>query len=83
MARVLDQSLLLGNMEFTTSILAEGTGLTFKTIASCLERLQRMDWVVPARQIGNAQAYRFNTNHMDELIKWGTEFQAARRAAPT
>ena len=80
MGRILDQTLLLGNMEFTISILAEATGLTYKTAASCLGRLQKMDWIMPTRQLGNAQAYRFNTNHMSKLIKWGTEFQATRRA---
>lgn len=79
MARILDQSLLLGNREFTVSILAEGSGLTFKTAKNCIERLQNLDWVTATRKLGNAQAYRFNIeNHMSQLIKWASQFQTAR-----
>jgi len=75
--RILDQSLLLGKLEFTVSILAEATGLTYKTVKSCLKRLEGIKWVVPTRRLGNAQAYSFNINHMSGFIKWATEFQMA------
>ncbi len=76
MARILDQSLLLGSAEFTVSIIGEGTGLTFKTAKNCLEHLQELGWVSTTRKLGNAQAYRFNAeNHMSQLIKWATDFQ--------
>jgi len=77
MARVLDQSIYLGKLEFTISILVEATGLTYKTVESCLERLQKINWINSTRRIGNAQAYAFDTNHMGNLIKWGREFQCA------
>ena len=82
MARILDQSLLLGSAEFTVSILAEGTGITFKTAKNCLAHLQKFGWVSTTRKLGNAQAYKFNAeNHMSQLIKWATDFQLARNAA--
>lgn len=78
MGRVLDQSLVLGKFEFTVSILAEATGLTFKTVKSCLERLQDLQWVKPTRRLGNAQAYVFDVeNRMSSLVNWATEFHAA------
>jgi len=75
--RILDQSLLFGNLEFTVSILANATDLTFSTVKSCLKRLESIKWVDPTRKLGNAQAYRFNVNHMSGFIKWATEFQMA------
>jgi hypothetical protein len=82
MARVLDQSLLVGNLEFTRSGLAEGTGLTFKTVQSCLDHLREINWVSATRKIGNAQAYKFNIeNHMSEIVKWATNYQLSRQAA--
>ena len=81
MARILDQSLLLGSAEFTVSIIAEGTGLTFKTAKNCLKHLQDLRWVSTTRKLGNAQAYKFNAeNHMSQLIKWATDFQLATNA---
>ena len=69
-ARILDQALLLGNGEFTVSTLAEGTGLSFKTVQSYLMHLKSIGWVSETRKMGNAQAYRFEiTNHMNSFIK--------------
>jgi DNA-binding transcriptional regulator GbsR (MarR family) len=77
MGRVLDQSLVLGKFEFTVSILAEATGLTFKTVKSCLKRLQDLEWVKQTRRLGNAQAYVFDVeNRMSSLVNWATEFHA-------
>ena len=79
-ARILDQALLLGNGEFTVSTLAEGTGLSFKTVQSFLKHLESIGWVSETRKMGNAQAYRFEIkNHMSSFIKWGTEFQKWQR----
>jgi DNA-binding transcriptional regulator GbsR (MarR family) len=78
MGRILDQSLILGKFEFTISILAEATGLTYKTVKSCLERLQDLKWVKPTRRLGNAQAYMFDVeDRMSSLVSWATEFHAA------
>jgi len=82
MGPVLDQSLLLGSLEFTVSTLAEATGLTYKTVKTCLDRLERMKprpWVTRTRRLGNAQAYKFNAeNHMSGFIKWATDYQMSR-----
>lgn len=78
-ARILDQALLLGNGEFTISNLAEGTGLSYKTVQSYLKHLESIEWVVSSRKMGNAQTYRFNVeNQMTNFIKWATDFQRHR-----
>jgi DNA-binding transcriptional regulator GbsR (MarR family) len=78
-ARILDQALLLGSGEFTVSGLADGTGLSFKTVQSYLKLLESIEWVSETRKMGNAQAYRFNiTNHMSSFINWATKFQKYR-----
>ncbi len=79
LGRVLDQSLVLGNREFTVSLLVEATDLTFKTVQSCLEHLQKIGWVSPTRRLGNAQVYKFNLeNHLSKLVGWALEFQQAK-----
>jgi DNA-binding transcriptional regulator GbsR (MarR family) len=80
-ARVLDQALLLGSGEFTVSGLADGTGLSYKTVQAYLKHLERINWVTETRKMGNAQAYRFNVeNHMSSFIRWATDFQRRRIA---
>lgn len=81
-ARVLDQSLFLGRLEFTVSILAEATGLSYHTIKSCLKHLQTINWVTPTRMLGNAQGYKFNVeNHMNGIVKWAYDYQQSRLEA--
>lgn len=76
---VLDQSLFVGRLEFTVSILAEATGLAYHTIKSCLKHLQAINWVTPTRMLGNAQAYKFNVeNHMSGIVKWAYEYQQSQ-----
>ena len=76
LARVLDQSLFLGRLEFTVSVLAEATGLAYHTVKSCLKHLETINWVTPTRMLGNAQAYKFNVeNHMSGIVKWAYEYQ--------
>lgn len=77
-ARILDQVLLLGSGEFTISHMADGTNLSYKTVQSYLEHLQSIKWVTKTRKIGNAQAYRFDVNHMGKFIKWATDYQKRR-----
>jgi DNA-binding transcriptional regulator GbsR (MarR family) len=80
-ARILDQALLLGNAEFTVSGMADGTGLSYKTVQSYLKHLGSIEWVIATRKMGNAQAYRFNIeNHMNSFIKWATAYQKHRLA---
>jgi hypothetical protein len=79
MGRILDQGLLLGRLEFTVSTIAEGTDLTYKTVKTYLDHLQKIGLVLPTRKLGNAQAYRFDVeNHMSGLIEWGSRFQSMR-----
>ncbi len=84
MGAILDQSLILGNLEFTVSGLAEATGLTYKTVRSCLSHLESMEsnpWVSRTRKIGNAQAFKFNVeNHMSSFVKWATDYQMSLNA---
>ena len=78
-ARLLDQALIVGNMEQTTSILAESTNLSYKTTKEALEKLVKMGFVAPTRKIGNAQAYKFLVeNHMSTLLECGAEYQRNR-----
>jgi DNA-binding transcriptional regulator GbsR (MarR family) len=80
-ARILDQALLLGNAEFTVSGMADGTGLSYKTVQSYLKHLESIEWVIATRKMGNAQAYRFNVEkHMGNFIKWATGYQKRRLA---
>lgn len=78
-ARVLDQSLLVGNMEQTISMLAESTELSFKTVQKVVKDFVAMGYMTPTRKIGNAQAYRFNVeNELHELIEWASRYQFSR-----
>lgn len=77
--RILDQSLLIGKLEFTIPMIAEATNLTYKTVQDYMRHLEKAELVSPTRKIGNAQAYQFNIeNHMSGLIQWATEFQSSR-----
>jgi DNA-binding GntR family transcriptional regulator len=78
-ARILDQSLYVGNMEQTIAMLSESTNLSYKTVASALKRLISLGFITPTRKIGNAQAYKFTVeNELHELLSWATRFQATR-----
>ena len=78
-ARVLDQAFLVGNMKQTIPMLAEATGLSFKTAQKVLHRLSGRNFVTPAGKNGNAQAYQFKVeNELRELIEWATKYQLTR-----
>jgi len=78
-ARVLDQSLIVGNMEQTISMLAESTNLSFKTVQTVIKKLERLGFVRETRKIGNAHAYRFDvTNDLHELIQCAQNLQIKR-----
>lgn len=78
-AKVLDQSLIVGNMEQTISTLAESTNLSFKTVLTVVEKLRQLGFMSATRKIGNAQAYRFEVeNHLNELIKCAQTLQIKR-----
>ena len=75
-AKVLDQSLIVGNMEQTISMLAESTNLSYKTVLTVVRKLSQLGFMKPTRKIGNAQAYQFNvTNDLHELIQCAQNLQ--------
>lgn len=75
-ARIIDQSLLVGNMEQTVSMLSESTNLSFKTAQKAVKRLEELAIMSPTRKIGNAQAYKFNVEcEIHKLVDWATDFQ--------
>ena len=53
-ARVLDQSILVGNMEQTVPMLQESTNLAYKTVAKEVKRLVKIGLMEKSRKIGNA-----------------------------
>lgn len=78
-ARVLDQSLLVGNMEQTISMLGESTGMSFKTVQKVVDKFVERKVMEPTRKIGNAQAYKFNVeNEMHGLMDWASKYQSSR-----
>jgi hypothetical protein len=78
-ARVLDQSLLVGNMEQTISMLGESTGMSFKTVQKVVNKFVAKKLMEPTRKIGNAQAYKFNVERdLHELIDWASKYQSSR-----
>jgi len=80
-AKVLDQSLIVGNMEQTIRMLSDSTGLSFKTVQKTVEEFVGKRFMSPTRKIGNAQAYKFNVeNDLHELIAWATKYQFSRPA---
>ena len=79
-ARVLDQAFLVGNMKQTIPMLAESTGLSFKTVQKVLQKLSGKGFVAPAGKIGNANAYQFKVeNELHELIEWSSKYHFASR----
>ena len=76
---VLDQSLIVGAMEQTISMLTESTGLSFSTVQGVVKKLVERGFMKPTRRIGNAQAYSFQVeNDLHELIEWATKYQFTR-----
>lgn len=70
-AKVLDQTLYVGGIEQTIPMLAESTGLTFKTVQKAVFKLNKLGLVRKGRRIGNAQTYRFEVEgHLHKLIEW-------------
>ena len=75
-AKVLDQSIIVGNMEQTVHMLAESTDLDYKTVQKSLKRLEKCRFVRKSRKVGNAQTYRFNVeNHLHDLVNFARKMQ--------
>jgi DNA-binding transcriptional regulator YhcF (GntR family) len=78
-ARVLDQALYVGNMEQTIPLMAESTGLSFKTVQKAIKQLNKFGLVKKSRKIGNAQTYRFDVGKdLHELIMWAEHLKLGR-----
>jgi DNA-binding transcriptional regulator GbsR (MarR family) len=77
-AKVLDQSLIVGNMEQTISMLVELTDLSYKTVQSVVKELENVGFMKATRKIGNAQAYRFEMNDLHELLECAQNIQIRR-----
>ncbi len=75
-ARIIDQSLLVGNMEQTVSMLSGSTNLSFKTVQKAVKKLEELGIMSPTRKVGNAQVYKFNVEcEIHKLVGWATDFQ--------
>jgi len=78
-AKVLDQAMYVGSMEQTIPMLAESTGLTFKTVQKAVAKLNKLGLVKRSRKIGNAQTYRFDVKHdLHELVVWAEGLKVSR-----
>lgn len=78
-AKVLDQAMYVGSMEQTIPMLAESTGLTFKTVQKAVAKLNKLGLVKRSRKIGNAQTYRFDVKHdLHELVIWAEGLKVSR-----
>ncbi|MCJ7766946.1 hypothetical protein MUP79_00950 [Candidatus Bathyarchaeota archaeon] len=79
-AKVLDQSILVGNMEQTVRMLADSTELDYKTVQSSLRRLEGLGFVKKGRKVGNAQTYKFNVeSHLHDLVSFARKMQLTPR----
>jgi predicted transcriptional regulator len=75
-AKVLDQSILVGTMEQTISMIADSTNLDYKTIQKCLRRLEKNGFVKKGRKVGNAQTYKFNIgSDLHDLVRFARKIQ--------
>jgi len=78
-AKVLDQSVYVGAMEQTIPMLAESTGLSFKTAQKAVLKLSKLGLVKKSRRIGNTQTYKFDVrNDLHELIDWAEKVKVGR-----
>lgn len=78
-AKILDQTLIVGNMEQTIAMFMELTSLSYKTVENVLEKLVSKGLMLQTRKIGNARAYSFRVeNHLSGLIKYAQGIQLER-----
>lgn len=79
-AKVLDQSVLVGNMEQSIQMLADATELDYKTVQKSLERLTEWGLVKKSRKIGITQTYKFNVeSDLHDLVNFARKMQLAPR----
>jgi DNA-binding transcriptional regulator YhcF (GntR family) len=79
-AKVLDQSVLVGNMEQSIRMLADAADLDYKTVQKSLERLVAWGLVKKGRKIGITQTYKFNVeNDLHDLVNFARKMQLKPR----
>ena len=79
-AKVLDQSVLVGNMEQSIRMLADAADLDYKTVQKSLERLVAWGLVKKGRKIGITQTYKFNVeNDLHDLVNFARKIQLKPR----
>ena len=79
-AKLLDQSVLVGNMEQSIRMLADAADLDYKTVQKSLERLVAWGLVKKGRKIGITQTYRFNVeNDLHDLVNFARKMQLTPR----
>jgi len=79
MARILDQSVIVGRMEQTIAMLMESTNLSYKTVANVVRRLIVMGYMEEGRKVGNATTFKFQVgNHLSGLIACAHKMQLER-----
>lgn len=79
-AKLLDQSVLVGNMEQSIRMLADATDLDYKTVQKSLERLVAWGLVKKGRKIGITQTYKFNVeNDLHDLVNFARKMQLTPR----
>jgi predicted transcriptional regulator len=77
-ARVLDQSVIVGNEPQTVAMLAESARLDYKTVQNSLKRLEKRGLVQKSKKIANAQTYKFIVeNHLHDLVNFARKLQLA------
>ena len=79
-AKMLDQSVLVGNMEQSIRMLADATELDYKTVQKSLERLAAWGLVKKGRKIGITQTYRFDVeDDLHDLVNFARKMQLTPR----
>lgn len=73
-AKVLDQALIVGDMEQTLGMLSESTDLSYKTVQRAVEHLEALGLMRQTRRIGNARAYSFAVERLQDLLRSGQDF---------
>jgi hypothetical protein len=79
-AKVLDQSLIVGNMKQTISMLAESTDLSPDVVDAAVKKLVSLHLMYVLKHAeGKPPTYCFNLGELNGLIQWATVYQLQRR----
>lgn len=69
-ARVLDRGFTVGNMVQTIPMLAESTGLDYKSVQHAVGGLVRLQLMQKSEIAKGTQTYTFDTTKLRGLAKW-------------